>query len=220
MSIYHKFIGDRKMVPDAVGMVLPLNKPLHEVKAKKAEYFDPEACRRAHAQLRALGARVYPVGSRTRNFGFSCHACTGCKGSKCGLLMLPCDPKYKGILHFKCSDCGGRSHDTVFEDYVGMYPNKSMVMIFGCTINTDNEITWKSGTFNVSVKKNSRTGKDYEEKVIQLKSFRNLATVFQENWGEDFSVTKLLADQLHDDLFQACGSASQNKVSGYKFSKP
>jgi len=111
-------------------------------------------------------------------------------------LVFAEERRYKGIIHFKCRDCGGRSHDDVFDEYSRIYPEQQMGMVIGFVVDEKNNFEFKSGTFN------ARKQFRFEGPKNSSPPMQRLAEEFKAHWGEaNFSVSERLAEEIHCQLF-------------------
>ena len=120
----------------------PPGTPLRNINAKKGEFFSSRAA--------AANRQKDPMVRISSQWGFSCHSCTRCTGSKCGImLVVPHTSSHKNQIYVVCQQHGGTSHDLVFEKYQRMYPDKDgFAGVMGFIEHADKTCELKSGTFN------------------------------------------------------------------------
>merc|ERR1712039_133075 len=120
----------------------PVGTPLRNINAKVAEFLLPDKI--------AANEQNVPRVQMSPQWGFSCHSCTRCAGSKCGIMLcVPHTSSHKNLIYVLCNEHGGTSHKEVFEKYQRIYPDKDgYVGVIGFVEKADKTCELKSGTFN------------------------------------------------------------------------
>jgi ubiquitin len=145
-------------------MSIPKGTKLRDMHIGKGRFCSPEEVR----SNVALSQGEYI----SENFGFSCHSCLKCWGSKAGVIFcVESDSPHKNVIHVKCARHGGDCHEKVFEDYRRIYPDKDGIRaLLGFVVEEgwfSRSVVFKSGTFNY--------GKHVE--------FPELSQRLRGNWG-------------------------------------